>query len=77
MSEVGIDIPKNQTKDVFDFYKNGRLFKYVVTVCDAAISERCPIFPGASKTLHWIFEDPSSYKGTEDEKIEKTRLFSM
>ena len=74
MSEVGIDISKNQTKDVFEFYKNGRLFNYVVTVCDAANSERCPIFPSASKTLHWSFEDPSSLTGTEDEKLEKTRL---
>ncbi|MCX6284005.1 MAG: arsenate reductase ArsC [Bacteroidetes bacterium] len=73
MSEVGIDISKNQTKDVFDFYKNGRLFNYVITVCDAANSERCPIFPSASKTLHWSFEDPSSLSGTEEEKLEKTR----
>jgi arsenate reductase len=74
MSEVGIDISKNQTKDVFDFYKNGRLFNYVVTVCDAANSERCPIFPGALKTLHWSFEDPSSLTGTEEENLEKTRM---
>ena len=74
MSEAGIDISGNQTKDVFDFYKNGRLFNYVVTVCDAANSERCPIFPGVSKTLHWSFEDPSSLTGTEDEKLEKTRM---
>ena len=74
MSEVGIDISKNQTKDVFDFYKNGHLFNYVITVCDAANSERCPIFPSASKTLHWSFEDPSSLTGTNDEKLEETRL---
>ena len=73
MSEVGIDISQNQTKDVLNFYKNGRLFNYVVTVCDAGNSERCPIFPGAIQTLHWSFEDPSDFKGTEDEKLEKTR----
>ena len=73
MSEIGIDISKNQTKDVFEFFKSGRLFNYVVTVCDAANSERCPIFPGVSKTLHWSFEDPSSLSGTEEEKLEKTR----
>ncbi len=73
MSEIGIDISKNQTKDVFEFFKSGRLFNYVVTVCDAANSERCPIFPGVSKTLHWSFADPSSLSGTEEEKLEKTR----
>jgi len=73
MSEIGIDISKNQTKDVFEFFKSGRLFNYVVTVCDAANSERCPIFPGVSKTLHWSFEDPSSLSGTDEEKLERTR----
>jgi arsenate reductase len=73
MSEIGIDISKNQTKDVFEFYKDHRLFNYVVTVCDAANSERCPIFPSASKTLHWSFVDPSSLTGTEEEILGKTR----
>ncbi len=73
MAETGIDISKNNTKDVFDFYKNGALFNYVVTVCDAANSERCPIFPSVIRTLHWSFEDPSSFKGTEEVKLEKTR----
>jgi arsenate reductase len=45
----------------------------VVTVCDAANSERCPIFPSASKTLHWSFADPSSLSGTEEQKLEQTR----
>jgi arsenate reductase len=73
MSEAGIDISGNQTKDVFEFYDKGRLFNYVVTVCDKANSERCPIFPGVTKTLHWSFEDPSALTGTEDEKLENTR----
>ena len=73
MSEVGIDISKNQTKDVFEFYKNGRLFNYVVTVCDAANSERCPIFPSVIKTLHWSFEDPAAYVGSEEDKLQKFR----
>ena len=73
MAEIGIDISKNQTKDVFDFYKNGNRYSYVVTVCDAANSERCPIFPSAIETLHWSFEDPSSFIGTEEEKLSRTR----
>jgi arsenate reductase len=74
MDEIGIDISHNKTKGVFDLYKEGRLFDYVVTVCDAANSERCPIFPGVIKTLHWSFEDPSSFIGTEEEKLQKTRF---
>jgi arsenate reductase (thioredoxin) len=74
MAEVGIDISNNETKDVFDFFKNGHRYNYVVTVCDAANSERCPIFPSATQTLHWSFEDPSSFTGTEEEKLERTRI---
>jgi arsenate reductase (thioredoxin) len=73
MREIGIDISGNKTKSVFDFYKKGEKFDYVVTVCDAAASERCPVFPGARKTMHWGFPDPSGLTGTNEEKLQKTR----
>lgn len=73
MAEIGIDISHNQTKDVFDLYKNGHLFNYVVTVCDAGNSERCPVFPGAKEAIHWMLEDPSAFTGSIEEKLEKTR----
>ena len=72
MRDTDIDISKNQTKDVFKFFTDGRLFDYVITVCDESNSERCPIFPGVVKRLHWSFDDPSSFKGTNEEKLEKT-----
>jgi len=43
-------------------------FDYVVTVCDRA-KETCPFFPGAGKYLHENFENPSEFKGTEDETL--------
>jgi arsenate reductase (thioredoxin) len=71
MEEIGIDISKNKTKDVFEFYKNGKQFDYVITVCDETSGERCPVFPGNLKRMHWSFEDPSSFTGTEEEKLIK------
>jgi arsenate reductase len=73
MKEIGIDISKNKTKDVFEFYKQGRLFKYVLTVCDKEAAERCPVFLGVTEKLHWSFPDPSALKGGYKEKIEGTR----
>lgn len=71
MAEIGIDISHNKTKDVFEFHKQGKVFDYVVTVCDETSGERCPVFPGALKRIHWSFKDPSSFTGSEEERLEK------
>ena len=73
MNEVGLDISGNQTKAVFDYVKSSKIFAYVITVCDEANAERCPIFPGITKRLHWSFPDPSSFPGAHDEKLAQTR----
>jgi arsenate reductase len=73
MKEDGIDISSNKTKSVFDFFKEGRTYNYVITVCDAASSDRCPVFPGVHKKLNWNFEDPSAFSGTRIEMLDATR----
>ncbi|HTA28535.1 MAG TPA: arsenate reductase ArsC [Bacteroidia bacterium] len=73
MHELGIDISKNQTNDVFEFYKQGKLFEYVITVCDEASGEKCPIFPGIVSRIHWSFPDPGNFEGTHDEKMAQVR----
>ena len=74
MREVGIDISRNKTKSAFELYQRGELFSYVITVCDAKAAERCPNFPGLlTKTINWSIDDPASFTGTLEEKVEKTR----
>jgi arsenate reductase len=73
MQEVGIDISGNKTKSVSEFLKANKLFSHVITVCDETSAERCPIFPGVTTRLHWGFPDPSSFTGTPEEKLAKTR----
>jgi len=73
MREAGIDISSNQTKAVFDMFKSGKPFAYVITVCDEASAERCPIFPGITTRLHWSFADPSSFQGAQEERLARTR----
>jgi len=74
MNEIGIDISGNDTKSVFDFFKEDRTYHFVITVCDESAAERCPIFPGIAKKLHWGFKDPSSIEGTLEEKLRGTRI---
>ncbi|MFA6217812.1 MAG: arsenate reductase ArsC [Candidatus Omnitrophota bacterium] len=73
MKEINIDISGNQTKSVFDLYKQGKLYSYVITVCDESQSDKCPIFPGLAQRLHWSFPDPARFEGTWEEKLVKTR----
>lgn len=73
MKELDFDLSHNQTKSVFEFYKQGRLFNYIITVCDEAVEERCPIYPGVTKRLHWPFPDPSALTGTQEQKLAGSR----
>jgi arsenate reductase len=74
LKEDGIDIAGKKTNSVFDFLQQGKSYDYVVTVCDGASGERCPVFPGKAVTrLHWEFSDPSAFQGTAAEKLSFTR----
>jgi arsenate reductase len=73
MAEVGIDISRNNTKSVMDIMKQGQSFDYAITVCDEASAQRCPVFPGPVKRLHWGFPDPSALAGSDEEKLIQTR----
>lgn len=66
MAELGIDISGQESKTL-DRYL-GEPFDAVITVCDQA-AEACPVFPGATRRLHWSFPDPSKATGTEAEQL--------
>ena len=74
MHDINIDISKNKTNTVEEFISEGRKFDYLITVCDETNGEKCPIYPGLVKDrIHWTFEDPSSFQGTNEEKLDFTR----
>ena len=47
---------------------------FVITVCDNAAGEVCPVWPGQPITAHWGVEDPSIFQGSDDEKRRKFAL---
>ena len=73
MKEDGVDISKNHSKSVFSVFRQGKLFDYVITVCDKQLEEKCPVFPGITKRLTWNFPDPASFGGSQKERLSKAR----
>jgi arsenate reductase len=73
MKEAGHDISGNKADNVFERFRNGELFDYVIAVCDRNKDQRCPTFAGITKRIDWSFDDPADFQGTRDEKLEQTR----
>ncbi len=71
MNEIGLDVSSGRSKDVMDFLGKMHV-SYVITVCSNA-EERCPIFPFSTQRLHWPFEDPAAFQGTDVAKMAKFR----
>ena len=73
MREVGIDLSEKKTRAVFDVWKSGKLFQFVIAVCAESEEKGCPIFPGVTTRLSWPFPDPSRVEGSEEERLEQVR----
>jgi arsenate reductase len=72
MQEKGIDISGQASKGI-NTYLGKVLFQYLITVCDDA-DKNCPtVWPGVNTRMHWSFEDPAVFQGTDEQKLEKFR----
>ncbi len=71
MEEIGIDISNHRSKSLKEF--EGYEFDYVVTVCGNSYNA-CPFFAKGKKYFKRPFEDPSTFEGTEEEKLEFFRV---
>lgn len=72
MKEAGVSLTGHYSKHIKEYM--GRIdFAYVITLCDEA-EKSCPaIFPGMGQRLHWSFEDPAAFFGSDDEKLARFR----
>lgn len=70
--DEGINISSYTTNNILDYFKDGLHFHYVITVCDEAKKEPCPIFPSLDGILHWNITSPVG-DGTYEEKKAKVR----
>jgi protein-tyrosine-phosphatase len=74
LQEAGIPTEGLRSKSWDEFAAPGApQMDLVITVCDSAANETCPVWPGAPATAHWGYADPSNADGGEAEKLQAFR----
>jgi arsenate reductase len=66
---LGYPVEGLRSKSWNDFAQPGApQMDFVVTVCDNAAGEMCPLWPGHPVTAHWGFPDPAAVEGSDEVK---------
>lgn len=74
LQKAGISIDGLSSKSWDEFASpDAPKMDLIITVCDNAAGEVCPIWPGHPATAHWGYPDPSEGDGSDAEKLEAFR----
>jgi arsenate reductase len=66
---LGYPVEGLRSKSWDEFAQTGApQMDFVVTVCDYAAGEMCPLWPGHPVTAHWGFPDPTAVEGSDEVK---------
>lgn len=69
VKKTGYDLSNLRSKSWDEFAEDGApQMDFIITVCDQAAGEACPIWPGHPASAHWGFEDPAAVEGSDAEK---------
>ena len=64
------DVDHLRSKDWSEFAGDDQpVMDFIITVCDQAAGETCPVWPGQPVSAHWGFEDPAAAAGTEAQRM--------
>ena len=67
LAEIGVPVVDQQSKSWDELATTE--FDAVITLCDSAAAEPCPVFPGPAIRAHWSTPDPAYHIGTDDERL--------
>ncbi|HSI52976.1 MAG: arsenate reductase ArsC [Ramlibacter sp.] len=74
LRDAGISTEGLRSKSWDEFAEaDGPQMDLVITVCDNAAGEQCPLWPGHPAKAHWGYADPSEVKGSEAQRLEAFR----
>ena len=76
MKAEGIDLSNKKTQYIMDLFRAQKYFGYIIYVCKRSMEMDCPVFPGpgVQKEMFWDLDDPEHFEGTDEEKLQKTRV---
>ncbi|RZI81490.1 MAG: arsenate reductase ArsC [Rubrivivax sp.] len=75
LTKAGVVVSPYRSKSWDEFTGDSApTMRIVITVCDSAAAEVCPLWPGSPVTVHWGYADPSNALGGDEGKRQAFEL---